>query len=89
MAEKREVKKRVSEKTFWPNVLSTATYKIQAPGLSATHCRLTAPPAGTTIVSRLIGFVALNQCGGLRSGSDEVTSLAPVEGNRLERVSAL
>ena len=40
-------------------------------------------------MSRLIGFVALNQCGGLRSGSDEVTSLAPVEGNRLERVSAL
>jgi len=32
------------------------TYKIQAPGLSALKAILTAPPAGTMIVSLDIGF---------------------------------
>ena len=32
------------------------TYKIQAPGLSARKAMFTAPPAGTMIVSLVIGL---------------------------------
>lgn len=50
--------------------------QIQAPGLSATKRRLTAPPAGTETVSLRMGFTAPSVWGGLSSGSEEATSSA-------------